>query len=263
METNAITNRPLLIDPATLSARLDAKAAAADKQPDILAYFFGERAEPEVVGGVSIIPVHGVVDRAVTGFDKDTGTHDLEDLNQWLDEAEANPEVSAILLDFDTPGGGVTGVAETAARIRSISKPVVAFTSGMCCSAGYWLASSSDAVLATGSSAVGSIGVYMAFADMSKMAENAGVKIEVIKSGDLKGAGIPGTSLSDDQRADLQAQVDAIHAEFKDAVRMRRSLVSEDSMRGQSFSGSEAARRGLVTGLVNNRAEAIARARSL
>lgn len=78
-----------------------------------------------------------------------------------------------------------------------------------------------------------------------------GVRMEVIKSGLFKGAGIPGTSLDANQRKMLQDEVNEIHGEFKAAVKGVREFVDDSSMEGQTFSGKKAAEAGLVTGLVN------------
>jgi ClpP class serine protease len=136
-------------------------------------------------------------------------------------------------------------------------KATVSFTDTEMASAAYWIGSQADRVVATPSATVGSIGVYMAFADVSKAYESMGVKMEVIKSGTLKGAGIEGTSLSEGQRADLQEQVNAIHADFRNAVKAKRSSVSDSDMEGQVFSGRKAASKGLVTGLTTSLASLI------
>jgi ClpP class serine protease len=73
----------------------------------------------------------------------------------------------------------------------------------------------------------------------------------------LKGAGIEGTSLSEGQRADLQEQVNAIHADFRNAVKAKRSSVTDSDMEGQVFSGRKAASKGLVTGLTTSLASLI------
>jgi ClpP class serine protease len=119
-------------------------------------------------------------------------------------------------------------------------------------SAAYWIASAADRVVASPSSTVGSIGVYLAVPDFSKAAEMAGIKMVVIKSGKFKGAGIEGTSLSEDQIANLQESVDSIHADFKAAVNMKRKMVRAEAMEGQTFSGKQAAAQGLVTGLADS-----------
>jgi signal peptide peptidase SppA len=162
------------------------------------------------------------------------------------------------VVDISSPGGTVTGVEEAAAALAQSSKPTVAFTATEAASAAYWIGASADRFVATPSSTVGSVGVYMAIPDYSKAFDMAGVKMDVIKSGTLKGAGIPGTSLSDAQRADLQEQVNAIHAEFRASVRSKRRMVKDEDMEGQVFSGRQAAGKGLVTGLGTSLAALVA-----
>lgn len=271
---------PLLINPAVLSAhlrlgernphgvRLDdplrpeaklAATAAAPKGMDIFEYFFGARPQPRVESGVGIIPIRGPIGMGLTEFEKDLGCTDVNDLAQWFDQMQADPKVKRLLLDVDSPGGTILGIPEFAQMVAASKKPVAAFTATEMCSAAYWIASQADEVFATPSSYVGSIGVYIAFEDYSVMYSNYGVKVEVIKSGDLKGAGIAGTSLTDGQRAQLQDRVVELHNEFKGVVTSTRTTVQDDSMRGQSFTGNEGAARGLVTGLVSSRAEMLRR----
>lgn len=255
--------QPLLIDPSRLKAYADVAAAAVavsrEKQSAGLAYLLGARPKPSTECGVSIIPIKGIIGKGLSDFDVDTGGCDVDEVGEWLDAAFSDPAISAVLLDVDSPGGTVSGVPELADKVRQSPKPIVAFTSSMCCSAAYWIASAATRTLSTTSASVGSIGVYIALPDYSGLYQANGIKVDVFKAGEFKGAGIPGTSLSDAQRAELQASVEALHADFKSAVNLRRSLVSEESMRGQVFSGKDAAARGLVTGLVRNRAEALAR----
>jgi protease-4 len=116
-------------------------------------------------------------------------------------------------------------------------------------SAAYWIAAASDRVIVSGSASVGSIGVYLAFMDQSAAAAAAGIKPVVISSGPLKGLGIPGTSLTEEQAAYLQNEVNAIAADFKASVRDKRRLVKDEDMQGQAMQGKVAAAKGLVTGL--------------
>jgi ClpP class serine protease len=82
----------------------------------------------------------------------------------------------------------------------------------------------------------------------------------VIKSSQspLKGAGIEGTSLTEAQVADLQRQVDGIAEDFQESVKATRVNVSQDAFTGGTFSGREAVRLGLVTGLADSFEEALA-----
>ena len=238
---------PMLIDPARAAEFADVKVGLVDQVQAL----FGSPDQPQVVNGYGIVPLKGVIGKSLLPVEKMMGAADLNDFTAAVEQMAADPAVHTILLDVSSPGGTVTGVEEAAAIVRAAGKPTIAFTDTEMASAAYWIGAAADRVVATPSATVGSIGVYMAFADTSKMYADAGVKVEVIKSGDLKAAGIDGTSLSDAQRADLQAQVDEIHAEFKASVRGKRAMVDDSAMRGQVFSGRGAAKQGLVTGLVN------------
>ena len=83
------------------------------------------------------------------------------DVSATLAAMEADPAVKKVCLAINSPGGTVTGVEEIANQVRSMSKPTMAYTEGEMCSAAYWIASQSDAVFATPSARVGSIGVLL------------------------------------------------------------------------------------------------------
>ena len=247
--TNALKGRePLLIDP-TRAADHASLVARASLIEDTLSLMFGKKPEAYKVGKVGVIPLKGVIGKSLTKLDTLTGAVDVNEFIEALELMEEDDEVETILVDISSPGGTVTGVEEAALSLARSKKKTVAYTETEAASAAYWIGSSADRFVATPSATVGSIGVYMAIPDYSKAFEQAGVTMDVIKSGTLKGAGIPGTSLSDAQRADLQAQVEEIHADFKAAVRGKRKMAKDEDMEGQVFSGKVAARKGLVTGL--------------
>ena len=245
---NALSGRePLLIDPSRATDHN--KAAEAAGFTDMVAALFGEQPKPFKAGKVGVIPLRGVIGKSLAPLDRMTGGVDLNEFTSALEAYQDDPEVEYIVVDVSSPGGTVTGVEEAATLLASVSKPTVAFTDTEMASAAYWVGSQADRVVVTPSSTIGSVGVYMAIPDFSKAYDAAGVKVDVIKSGTLKGAGIEGTSLTDAQRANLQEQVNAIHAEFRDAVRSKRRNVKDEDMEGQVFSGKVAAQKGLVTGL--------------
>lgn len=256
--TNALKGRePLLIDPSR-AADHAATAANAGMLEETLTLVFGKKPEPYKSGKVGVIPLRGVIGKGLSRLETLTGAADVDELDSSLDDMEDDEEVEVIIIDISSPGGTVTGVEEVAAKLARSKKRTIAFTDTEAASAAYWIGSAADRFVATPSATVGSIGVYMAIPDYSKAFEMQGVRMDVIKSGTLKGAGIPGTSLSDAQRADLQAQVEAIHADFKASVRGKRMLAKDEDMEGQVFSGRQAAQKGLVTGLGTSLAALIA-----
>jgi len=247
----------LLIDPA----KANDHRILAEKFgfTDMLAQLFGEVPKAYIAeDGTGVIPIVGPIGKGLAPIERMTGAVDVNDIAETIDDYATNPQVTRIAFQVSSPGGTVTGVEELANKVRNISKPTMAYTDSEMASAAYWIASAADKVVASPSSTVGSIGVYMTVADMTEMAKAQGIKMVVIKSGKFKGAGIPGTSLSDEQIANLQDSVDAIHADFKAAVLQTRKLVKPEDMEGQVFSGKQAAQRNLVTGLADSFNEAVA-----
>ena len=141
------------------------------------------------------------------------------------------------------------GVIEASEAIRELHKvkPVVTYTDGMMASASYWVGSQATSVVASASSRVGSIGVYVPVVDYSEQYAKEGIEVDVIhnKEGVHKGAGLEGTSLSEIQKEQIQAEVDEIYGEFKNAVLAVRNVPS-DAMQGQAFMGKSAKEKGLI-----------------
>jgi signal peptide peptidase SppA len=240
---------PMLIDPST------AKQFALDAEKfgftDLLAQVFGEVAKPYKVGSYGVIPVVGVIGKGLSPLDRMTGATDINEISDNMDDYLADAEVKTIIFHVDSPGGVVGGVEELARKIANSSKATIAYTDGMMCSAAYWLGSSADRVIASPSATVGSIGVYMNLIDVSQAYAEMGVKAVVIKSSatPYKGAGIEGTSLSPEQIAYFQNEVDDIYNDFVASVKSKRKMASDDAMKGQSMSGKIASSMGLLTGL--------------
>jgi signal peptide peptidase SppA len=163
-----------------------------------------------------------------------------------------------VLLVVNSPGGTVTGVQELADMVAGYKKPTRAFSDNMAASAAYWISSQADDYVVTGSSQIGSIGVYMVVPNLEEYYAAQGIKFEVIAAGIHKAAGAEGLSLTTEQRAYLQASVESTRDEFRESVRRKRRFVRDEDMEGQVFTGREAAAKGLVTGIVQNLREALA-----
>lgn len=208
----------------------------------------------------AIVHVDGVIDKHISDFDMECyGGYDLADLDGALNAVAGDPTIQNVMLVFNSPGGTVTGVPESGARIAALAdtKNVFAFTEGMCCSAAYWLASQADQVFSTASADVGSIGVYLALLDMTEAMAAEGVKVNVLKSGDYKTMGAPFKPLTNEERAMFQDEVDRIGQMFRAAVTSKRDIAGS-TMQGQSFFGSAALDVGLVDAIVPDLSSALA-----
>lgn len=214
-----------------------------------------------VEDGVGIIPISGVIARhasQVNGCSQPRGTS-AEQISRDLREALEDPEVTSLLLDIDSPGGTVSGVPELADELAEAGreKPLFAMTDGMMASAAYWLGSQAQEIYATRSATVGSIGVYAAIVDSSVAAHNQGLKIDVVKTGEAKAAGIPGTPTTDRHRASVMADIQSFFEMFKADVSQGRGDRIEDLDQiadGSVFIGAEARRVGLVDSILTMKA---------
>jgi signal peptide peptidase SppA len=250
-------NRPILIQPSTAMDYLSTVSnleipltAQASDMEGMLSAIFGKKETLEKFPPYAIVPVKGVIGKNLSMLESLCGCCDINAVQEMLEECEADANIECVILSIDSPGGVSVGVPELAEKIKTFSKKVIAFTESEACSAAYWIASQASEFYATPSSTVGSVGVYIAYEDLSKLYENEGIKVDVVKSGIFKGAGIPGTSLDAGQRKMLQDEVTDIHMDFKTAVKSVRSFVEDSSLEGQCFSGKKGAEAGLVTGLV-------------
>src|SRR5579862_2016708 len=116
-------------------------------------------------------------------------------LVEKLKLAEADPDVKAVLVRIDSPGGDVTTsdiLYHELAGFKARKKvPVVAAFMGVAASGGYYLASAADAIVAHPTSITGSIGVISLHVSLVGLLDKIGVKVEALKSGVNKDMGSP------------------------------------------------------------------------
>ena len=181
---HALHFQPWLITPETHAAML-----RASSRVELFSQDSPEPPEPDLLSvenGVGIVTIHGALMKRPDFFARLLlGATDMEDVAAALETARDRADVQAVFLDVDSPGGTVNGTPELAALVADVSKAkyTYAFTDGQMCSAAYWIASQADAIFATPSARVGSIGVE-------------------------------GTALTEEQRAWIQTQVDETYADF-------------------------------------------------
>lgn len=250
----AVTPSTLQAIRDTLSARITGKLAprAGDMEIDDCEDDDPEEPFEMIALGVASVKLHGIVGKNLSSLEMKCGGCDIACVQENLQAALADSGVAAVVLDIDSPGGTVNGVQEFAAEIAEMSagfgKPVIAYASGTCCSAAYWIACGCAGVACSPSSDVGSIGVYMAMIDESANWQQEGYKLVLIKAGEWKAAGIAGSTITPEQSAMWQSEVDLIYGQFTDFVRAARAGIADETMQGQSFYGPRA----LAAKLVDN-----------
>jgi signal peptide peptidase SppA len=204
----------------------------------------------DVETGIASIHIFGPLGKGLSNMEQACGATGFEQIRaDYSDALKAGAK--GILLEVDSPGGTVVGTPEIADLVASKPVPTVAYTEDMMASAAYYIASGSDAIVASQSALVGSIGVYIPWMDRSAQYAEAGIKPDPIVNagGDLKAMGFGG-ALTPAQRAHLQEAVDNDFAAFKSHVTTYRAL-PDSAMRGQVLNGRESIAALLVDELGN------------
>lgn len=201
--------------------------------------------------GTAIVPIVGELVNRGAYLGASSGLVSYEGVRQQLKNAVNDPAVRAVVLDIDSPGGMVAGCAETAALVREISKTkaVVACANSDTCSAAYAIASGANAIVATESSRVGSIGVLFVHANRQRELDKKGIDVTIFQGGKHKTDGHPFGPLSAEVAAEIQGNIDAHYDAFVKLVVAGRPQMSEQQIRdteARVYRGSDAVAHGLA-----------------
>jgi signal peptide peptidase SppA len=208
------------------------------------------RAMPDAPPGIAVIPVYGTLVRRSLGLEAASGLTSYGELSAMLDAALADPRVSGILLDVDSPGGEAGGVFELAQRIRAADaiKPVWAIASDSAYSAAYAIASAASKIYVTQTAGVGSIGVIAMHIDQTARDAQEGYRYTAVIGGDQKNDFSPHEKLTPSAHASLQAEVDRLYGIFIASVATMRHLDARfvRSTQAGLYFGPEAFKEGLA-----------------
>jgi len=208
-------------------------------------------------GSIAVLPLYGVLTQRGNMVDEVSGpgSTSTQQFSAALRGLLADDTVSQILIDIDSPGGSVYGVAELADEIQSArtKKPVVAIANSLAASAAYWVGSAASEFYVTPGGEVGSIGVWQAHQDFSQALEEAGVKTTLISAGKYKVEGNPYSALDAEAQAFMQSRVDEYYSAFTKAVARGRGVsiaqVRDGMGQGRVLGAEAALQQDMVDGI--------------
>jgi protease-4 len=160
-----------------------------------------------------------------------------------IDKAGGDEAVKAVVVRIDSPGGTVgssEAIHRELSRLRNGQHPrhpgrkgkaLVASMGSIAASGGYYIAMPAEKVFAEKGTLTGSIGVYAALPNVSKLAEDNGVRLELIKAGDIKGSGSMFHPISPAERQPWQDMVDHAYDQFLDVVAKGRPNLTKEQFR--------------------------------
>lgn len=207
--------------------------------------------------GTAIITIVGELVNRGAWVGASSGVVSYEGVKHQVGAAAKDPQVTAILLDIESPGGEAVGAFEVADVVRKARdvKPVIAVVNGLAASAAYAIASGSTRIITPPTGIAGSIGVVMMHLDMSEYLATEGLRPTLVFAGDHKVDGNPFEPLPEDVRADFQREIDAFYGLFVQTVaagrgrRMPEKAVRDTQAR--TYMGAEAVSVGLADAVMS------------
>lgn len=157
-----------------------------------------------------------------------------------------------LLVRVDSPGGAVGASQEIFSALKSLKArglPVVVSQGNLAASGGFYVSLAGDRIFANPGTLTGSIGVILQFPEAEKLLEKVGVKLNTVKSGELKDAGNFARPPTKEEMRYLQAVIDDTYGQFIDDILASRKIKREDLLKvadGRVMTGQQALAQGLV-----------------
>ncbi|MBN2712425.1 MAG: signal peptide peptidase SppA [Planctomycetes bacterium] len=200
-------------------------------------------------GTIAIIPLNGVIDGGGSYYN---GNGLVEFVTKQIRQAAADPNVSAVIFEVNSPGGGLTAsdiLYNEVLLLKNSGKKVIVSIDSLCASGGYYISAPADCIIAGPTSLVGSIGVIMSHYDISQLLANHGIKVEPIKSAKNKDILSPFREMTTDEREQTMRLTRHFHDRFVEIIAKGRKLDKADVMKfatGMIFTADEALDKKLI-----------------
>lgn len=212
------------------------------------------------------IPIEGTILETGSPFLGSRGGI-VSQVRRALRALRRTPSIRGVLLEIDSPGGGVTDSDEIHRLIREVGElrrngkkiPVLALLGDMAASGGYYVAVAADKIVARPTTITGSIGVILSSYELSEAMAKIGVKQVVIKSKETpyKDMLSPTRPLTPVERSKLEAIVQELYERFVDVVDEGRPELDRAAVRrlatGEIYSARQALKAGLVDAIGSER----------
>ena len=183
---------------------------------------------------------------------------DSRSIVDQLKRYEDSNSVKAILLNIDSPGGGVATSQEIYTEIKRLrekkDKTIVAYLSSTGASGAYYVACAANRIVANPGTVVGSIGVIAEWVNYAELLEWAKLKEVVFKTGEFKDSGSASRPLTENERKYFQGLIDDMYVQFVEAVSSGRKLDLQEVRSvadGRVFTGRDAKERKLIDEIGN------------
>ncbi|MFH1073292.1 MAG: signal peptide peptidase SppA [Nanoarchaeota archaeon] len=200
-------------------------------------------------GNVALIPIKGTITGdSSSSFFGDEGASSSR-IIEAIGQAKKNSRIKAVIFEINSPGGSAVASDEIGQAVKELDKPTVAWIREVGASGAYWVASSTDHIVANRMSITGSIGVIGSYLEFPNLLTRFNITYRRLVAGKYKDAGIPYRELQKDEQELFQEKLDKIHVYFIQEVSQNRNLTYNQTAElatGMFYLGVEAKDLGLV-----------------
>jgi protease-4 len=170
-------------------------------------------------------------------------------VDDLLEQAIANPDIKAVVVRVNSPGGGVVASDEIYHAFLEFEKPIVIWMGDVAASGGYYISCGADHIVAHPDTLTGSIGVISQFITVEELLDEIGVDVVVITSGPRKDTGSMFREMTEEEQELWGEIIDEVYEGFVGLVAEARDLPLEDVREmadGRVYTGRQALQLGLV-----------------
>ena len=178
-------------------------------------------------GNVALIPIEGVIVGSENDFLFESAAVSA-DIIELIEKADKNPNIKAIIFEINSPGGSAVASEEIADAVKKTNKTTVAWIREVGASGAYWIASSTDHIVANRVSITGSIGVIASYLEFPGFLERYNVTYRRLVSGKYKDIGSPFREMTSEEQEIFQKNLDAIRDYFVSEVAKNRNMERKD-----------------------------------
>jgi protease-4 len=220
-------------------------------------------------GKVLVISIRGTISDAPKKKFVSTRPSMVQEVVSQLRKAQKDPEVKAVILKVNSPGGSVTAsdilYNEILAYKQKTKAKVVVAMMGVAASGGYYISLPADYILAHPTSVTGSVGVLFLRPDVAGLMDKVGLGVEVSKTGKNKDMGSPFRQATTEERQIINDLIAQLGNRFLDRVAEHRKINPDDLKTistARIFLADDALKLGMVDS-IGYLAEAVSQAKKL
>jgi len=239
----------------SIISQIGTSAIATDWDDVLSLNEFNEEVIEEGVGDHKIVVANleGVIEDLGENPFLNTGLNNYNRLLKVLDNAAEDKTVDGIIINVDSPGGGVVESVTIHDKVVEIQedydKPVYVTMGNTAASGGYYVAAPAEKIVAHPATLTGSIGVIMQSINFTDLADDLGIDFNTIKSGKHKDIMSPSRKMTDEEKDILQSMIDEMYDEFVQVIVDGRDMSESEVRRlgdGRVYTGKQAQQNELV-----------------